>query len=117
MSCKIKLYNLVFAAYAHPGHVPKAGIAHGVALGLLRGISGYIAAAGHGGESPGAVGVGDGVPSGVGLGTDIVPRAVISGGGSDLQVCACPRQRSARGVALGVVADGHTWWPYTTGSK
>ena len=46
-----------------------------------------------------AVSVGDGVPSGVGLGSDIVPRAVIGGGGSDLLAGIRPRQRGTRGVA------------------
>ena len=53
-----------------------------------------------------AVGVGDGVPSGIGLGGDIFPRAVIGGGGSDLLAGIRPRQRGTRGVArLGVRAQ------------
>lgn len=52
MSCKISC--IVFSC-THPGHVPEAVIGHGVGLALLRGISGQIAAAGHGSETPGAV--------------------------------------------------------------
>ena len=63
-------------------------------IGVLyrRGLAGHLA-------DVVAVGVGDGVPPGVGLGSYSVPRAVIGGGGGDLQICACPRQRGARGVA------------------
>ena len=47
-------------------------------VGHCRGLAGHFA-------DGIAVGVGDGVPSSIGLGGDIVPRAVIGGGGSDLQ--------------------------------
>ena len=65
-------------------------------IGHRRGLAGHLA-------DIIAVSVGDGVPSGVGLGSDIVPRAVISGGGGDLVAGIRPCQRGARGVAPGVV--------------